>query len=251
MLFGAAVVVFALGFHVILADEPKCLSRFDYDEKMLLKLLRIEDKLEHFEQVIQDLKSVELENLKQTDQQLQMEMNVFQEKIKTTAEHSHKTTTLLTNCQDNISMVNASVGLLQMQIIEERGPTIAFLVRGPKYESGRVVFNEEVFNEGKAFTPATGEFLAPLSGLYYFSFNLLASSSNTHMYCHFYKNRDDYIVYTYADGTSSSYDSGSMSAFITLKKGEIFNVGSCAGTPSVSFIAGTALTGALIKVDYV
>ncbi|WAR10699.1 C1QT7-like protein [Mya arenaria] len=236
MLFGAAVVVFALGFHVILADEPKCLSRFDYDEKMLLKLLRIEDKLEHFEQVIQDLKSVELENLKQTDQQLQMEMNVFQEKIKTTAEHSHKTTTLLTNCQDNISMVNASVGLLQMQIIEERG---------------RVVFNEEVFNEGKAFTPATGEFLAPLSGLYYFSFNLLASSSNTHMYCHFYKNRDDYIVYTYADGTSSSYDSGSMSAFITLKKGEIFNVGSCAGTPSVSFIAGTALTGALIKVDYV
>ncbi|XP_052812289.1 uncharacterized protein LOC128239886 [Mya arenaria] len=273
MLFGGAVVLLALGFHAIHADEPKCLSRFDYDEKMLLKLLRIEKKLEHIELFIQDMKSVELENLKQTDQQLQMEMNVLQDNMATTAEHSNQTETLLNDnisitnasmsllqtqtktllkdCQDNISMMNASMGLLQKQMNAERGPIISFLVTDPKYESDILIFSSELLNNGNAFTPETGEFLAPLSGLYYFSFNLLAPSSNTRTYCRLFKNRYILDLYAYPDGTTSSFDSASMSAFITLKKGDVFHVGRCGGAPSVSFDRSTTLTGALIKVDYV
>ncbi|XP_052814831.1 uncharacterized protein LOC128241788 isoform X2 [Mya arenaria] len=144
MLFGGAVVVCALGFHVIFAGEPNCLSRFDYDEKMLLKLLRIEDKLVHIETFIQDLK--------ETDQQLQMKMNVLQKNMATTAEHSNKTETLL---NDNISITNASMSLLQTQMKAVTSPPIAFLVRNPTYESGKVIFSSELLNEGNAFTPGT------------------------------------------------------------------------------------------------
>ncbi|XP_052812262.1 uncharacterized protein LOC128239855 [Mya arenaria] len=271
MLFGGAVGLLALGFHVIFAVEPQCLSRFDYDEKMLLKLLRIEDKLEHIEQVIHDIKSVQLENLKQTGQQLRMEMNVLQESMATTAEHSNKTATLLNDnisitnasmsllqtqtktllkdCQDNISMINAPMGLLQTQKNTRRGPTIAFLVKNPAFESNKVIFKHELLNEGRAFTPETGEFLAPLPGLYYFSFHLLASLSNTRTYCRLFKNRNILDLYAYADGTTSSHDSASMSAFITLKKGDVFHVGGCGGYPSVSFDGTTTFTGALIQVD--
>ncbi|XP_052815019.1 complement C1q-like protein 3 [Mya arenaria] len=249
MLFGVAVVVLALGFHVIFAEEPQSLSRFDYDEKMLLKLLRIEDKLEHIEQFIEDMKSVEPANLKTTVEQIQMEMNVLKGHIATAAEHSNKTESLLNDFQEKNSMINASIGLLKTQMNAERGPTIAFFVRNPTYESGKVIFSSEILNDGNAFTPGTGEFLAPQPGLYYFSFHLLAGSSNTRSYCHLYKNGDSLNVYAYADGTTSSYDSGSMSAFITLKKGDVFHVGGCGGNPSISFDGSTTLTGALIKVD--
>jgi len=41
------VLVATLG--VALGGEPKCLSRFDYDEKMLMKLLRLEDIVTKFD----------------------------------------------------------------------------------------------------------------------------------------------------------------------------------------------------------
>ncbi|WAR10690.1 C1QL4-like protein [Mya arenaria] len=174
-----------------------------------------------------------------------MKMNVLQKNMATTAEHSNKTETLL---NDNISITNASMSLLQTQMkavtnANECGEG------NPTYESGKVIFSSEILNDGNAFTPGTGEFLAPQPGLYYFSFHLLAGSSNTRSYCHLYKNGDSLNVYAYADGTTSSYDSGSMSAFITLKKGDVFHVGGCGGNPSISFDGSTTLTGALIKVD--
>ncbi|XP_052814124.1 uncharacterized protein LOC128241210 [Mya arenaria] len=155
MLFGGAVVVFVLGFHVILADEPKCLSRFDYDEKMLLKLLRIEDKLEHIEQFIDNMKSVDPEKLKTTVEQIGIEVKVLQKHMATAAEHSNKTEPLLIDFQNNISMINASMGLIQTQIKGLTSPTVAFLVKNPAFESDKLVFRSELLNEGKAFTPKT------------------------------------------------------------------------------------------------
>ncbi|KAH3809643.1 hypothetical protein DPMN_138018 [Dreissena polymorpha] len=48
MLMAQLVIVFFL-FETLKASEPMCLSRFDYDEKMLLKMLKFEDALEKFE----------------------------------------------------------------------------------------------------------------------------------------------------------------------------------------------------------
>ncbi|KAH3809653.1 hypothetical protein DPMN_138028 [Dreissena polymorpha] len=42
------VIVFFL-FGILKASEPMCLSRFDYDEKIMLKILKLEDALEKFE----------------------------------------------------------------------------------------------------------------------------------------------------------------------------------------------------------
>ncbi|XP_052219108.1 uncharacterized protein LOC127836499 isoform X2 [Dreissena polymorpha] len=46
------IVFFLLG--ILKASEPMCLSRFDYDEKMLLKMLKLEDALEKIEKSRKD-----------------------------------------------------------------------------------------------------------------------------------------------------------------------------------------------------
>lgn len=55
----AFVVVLCL--YVVNGDvgEPKCFSKFDYDEKMLMKQLRLEDKVQKFEDFINGLKTRE------------------------------------------------------------------------------------------------------------------------------------------------------------------------------------------------
>lgn len=57
---GKITLVFVLHYiYVVFGEtrEPQCFSRFDYDEKLLLKLLRIEDKIQKFENLINDLKA--------------------------------------------------------------------------------------------------------------------------------------------------------------------------------------------------
>ncbi|KAH3809849.1 hypothetical protein DPMN_138229 [Dreissena polymorpha] len=51
----AHIVILFFLFGTLKASEPRCLSRFDYDEKMLLKILRFEDVLEKFDKKITDI----------------------------------------------------------------------------------------------------------------------------------------------------------------------------------------------------
>jgi len=49
------MLLLLLMFGSTLGGEPKCLSRFDYDEKMLMKLLRIEDTVAKFDTRVTEL----------------------------------------------------------------------------------------------------------------------------------------------------------------------------------------------------
>ncbi|KAH3709733.1 hypothetical protein DPMN_154576 [Dreissena polymorpha] len=51
----AHIVIVFLLFGTIGASEPTCLSRFDYEEKMLLKIRRFEDALEKFDKKITNI----------------------------------------------------------------------------------------------------------------------------------------------------------------------------------------------------
>ncbi|KAH3878408.1 hypothetical protein DPMN_002301 [Dreissena polymorpha] len=51
----ARITVLFFACRILRASEPMCLSRFDYDEKMLLKILRFEDALEKFDKKISDI----------------------------------------------------------------------------------------------------------------------------------------------------------------------------------------------------
>ena len=51
----AHIVIMFFVFGILKASEPTCLSRFDYDEKMLLKILRFEDAIAKFDKKITDI----------------------------------------------------------------------------------------------------------------------------------------------------------------------------------------------------
>jgi len=49
------LLVLVVALSGALGGEPKCLSRFDYDEKMLMKLLRLEDIVTKFDARVTDV----------------------------------------------------------------------------------------------------------------------------------------------------------------------------------------------------
>ena len=49
------MLLLLLMFGSTLCGEPTCLSKFDYDEKMLMKLLRLEDMVAKFDTRVTDL----------------------------------------------------------------------------------------------------------------------------------------------------------------------------------------------------
>jgi len=49
------MLLLLLMFDSTLGGEPKCMSRFDYDEKMLMKLLRLEDTVAKFDTRVTEL----------------------------------------------------------------------------------------------------------------------------------------------------------------------------------------------------
>ncbi|XP_060592535.1 calponin homology domain-containing protein DDB_G0272472-like [Ruditapes philippinarum] len=60
-------------------EEPKCFSRFDYDEKMLMKLLRFEDKVQKFEDFINGVKAREVNEKEERDELFAAELQKVEE----------------------------------------------------------------------------------------------------------------------------------------------------------------------------
>ncbi|XP_060588236.1 uncharacterized protein LOC132743701 [Ruditapes philippinarum] len=59
--------------------EPKCLSKFDYDEKMLMKQLRLEDKVQKFEDFINEVKAKEEKEKEERVKLLAVELAKFKQ----------------------------------------------------------------------------------------------------------------------------------------------------------------------------
>ncbi|KAL6472162.1 hypothetical protein MHYP_G00183500 [Metynnis hypsauchen] len=89
---------------------------------------------------------------------------------------------------------------------------------GPHSSDVTVVFRKKIMAVGNSYSTVTGVFTAPISGVYYFRFNLLGSSSSHRLAVCLYKNEEKILDVTKHPRGQYEYAVGG--AALLLKKGD-------------------------------
>ncbi|XP_060559294.1 heavy metal-binding protein HIP-like [Ruditapes philippinarum] len=204
--------------------EPKCLSRFDYDEKMLMKQLRFEDKVQKFEDFINGVKAREAKEKEERDELFAAELDKvtnFQEFMKElkskeeketeersklfaaelhklekykqeNAEEVERQKNVTSEMLESVANSKTEFENIHKQINETmKEKVVAFTMTTPKVgaTSGSMSFTTVVTNEGNGFDTSTGKFTCPVSGLYFFSLHIIKKRASVdYAGCYIYLN---------------------------------------------------------------
>lgn len=147
------IIILLFGTTLSLENEPKCYSRYDYEEKLMEKTVennfQMKQIMEKFDTTLKELEATKAD-FDSANAHLQ---------------------SLIEGVKENIS--NDIQERLQMAIASSRQPVILFNVRILKDKQpargSRLVYTTIGQNTGDAFNQDTGTFTAPVNGTYLFS----------------------------------------------------------------------------------
>ncbi|XP_060554038.1 C1q-related factor-like [Ruditapes philippinarum] len=168
--------IFFLNYLFIYAnsEEPHC-SKYDFEEKVLEKMVRMEFQMERMEsEMEQTVKSVD-RKLNEMDEKEAKNSNT----IKTTQEKLSEKMEALQNKTSEV----IDTKLKELQILKDKivTPTVAFKARLNGHTAvpvGQViVFPVVLFNEGEGYNSQTGKFTAAINGTYLFTIALCVLGS--------------------------------------------------------------------------
>ncbi|XP_060565026.1 heavy metal-binding protein HIP-like [Ruditapes philippinarum] len=228
--------------------EPKCFSRFDYDEKMLMKQLRFEDKVQKFEDFINGLKAREEKEKEERSKLFAAELEKYKQE---NTEEINRQKTVVSEMIEN--MVNSKMKL--------QNKVVAFTATSPA-DSGSansiansMTFTTVITNEGNGFDILTGKFTCPVSGLYYFSLHITKKKSTivNEAGCFIFLNGTKTVrayVDPQIDADNGSYGV-SNSVYLKLKVGDVVSIAHCFQLPSSRLETWTSFSGYLEQqVEY-
>lgn len=139
--------------------EPKCYSRFDYDEKMLLTLLRIEAKVDTFDTRVTDIENnskrtevKRISDLQEHMKKTQKILNELESNNTHVMQQYERKTTEITELRNSLNLIKTQMQGLKSVVAF----TVTAPVNGPK--SGSLSFSNIIINEGNGFIPSTGQF---------------------------------------------------------------------------------------------
>ncbi|KAH3856535.1 complement C1q-like protein 4 [Dreissena polymorpha] len=166
------------------SEEPSCYSRFDFEYKLLAKVValettaaKLEDVISHIEQKIDDTNKKLVNQNKQLEYMLGSATSVaFQ------------------------AFLSKNVAFPQISV---------------------VIFDVVPVNLGNAYNPITGIFTAPVNGTYLFAMSIgnpTGKPSTIRM-----KKNQEYIAYAFA-GWTSGWDQGSQTTVVRMSVGDVMFV---------------------------
>ncbi|XP_039456116.1 collagen alpha-2(VIII) chain-like [Oreochromis aureus] len=89
---------------------------------------------------------------------------------------------------------------------------------GPFDTDVTMIYDKTLVNIGNAYSPVTGVFTAPVSGVYFFTIFSHSGGSHT-TWLYFYKNNEE-ILHIHDHKSTDSADNGGNAAFLQLQQGD-------------------------------
>ncbi|WAR31576.1 HIP-like protein [Mya arenaria] len=221
-------------------NEPRYYSRFDYDEKMLEKLVRTEIKMEEI------LGKLEVLEKRQTNVETEVDNSV--KEIHGLAKKHDDLKTELNNSNAAVetfeNMTKSDIGGLEKTIkmnvqrldaiftnITESKLTapVAFFARPVTdftSSSGQtLVFDSVITDVGGGYNPGTGVFTAPADGLYEISIAVMVKMSSSAKKAEFNLRKNDSIVMWFiVNANDIVYETTSGTGLLSLQVGDTVRV---------------------------
>ncbi|XP_052785387.1 thrombospondin-1-like isoform X1 [Mya arenaria] len=107
------------------------------------------------------------------------------------------------------------------------------------------VFTKVMVNDGHAYHPARGQFVAPVSGVYEFFVTFISSNSTSQC---FIRRNSDIVVFALTSGDDGNWKSASASTYVHLNVSDVVDL-SCGGWQYVDHNASAMFSGALLQRD--
>ncbi|XP_031614943.2 collagen alpha-2(VIII) chain-like [Oreochromis aureus] len=116
---------------------------------------------------------------------------------------------------------------------------------GPFDTDVTMIYNEMLVNIGNAYSPVTGVFTAPVSGVYFFT--MFCHSGGSHRtWLHLYKN-NEVILHIHDHPSTDTADNGGNAAFLQLQQNDQVYVRLKANTRVYKASTVTTFSGFLVK----
>ncbi|WAR31583.1 HIP-like protein [Mya arenaria] len=242
-------------------NEPRCYSRFDYDEKMMEKLVRTEIKMEELLGKLEDLEKrhnniatevdnsvkeihdlgkkhgdlkTELDNsvkeihdLGKKHDDLKIELDNSKAAVET---FENMTKSDIDGLEKSIEMNDQRLDAMYTNITESKlQASVAFFTRPLSHittSSGQtLVFDFVTTDVGGGYSPGTGVFTAPADGLYVFSITVMVQMSSSGSSANFSLKKNDIpVMWLYANDKDSVYETPSGTGLLSLQVGDTVHV---------------------------
>ncbi|XP_052788681.1 uncharacterized protein LOC128223440 [Mya arenaria] len=246
------VIVLMIESTVCDINEPRCYSRFDYEEKMLEKMVRteiknqelltklevLEKRLTHVEtEVDNTVKEIqglekkhetekeetakEVQDLEKAYDSLQTELEKFENTTKSDFDRQEK----------SLEVHDQRLDAMFRNITESmhQSPVAFFATLSTSFTtstfSQTLVFEKVVTDVGGGYNPGTGVFTAPVDGLYVFSTSVMVdlSTSTTDAKIRINKNGSK-VVYLYFNDSDGNFETVSGTVILSMQVGDTVNV---------------------------
>lgn len=199
-------------------DDPSGVGVF----KLTREMGAMATQLEASERMIQDLRSVVVQQAKQQKLAIEELRSVVMEQKSTIEEQRGA----LAQQRSIMSAMGSTVEQLNMEV--RNRPKVAFSASlyssgsnniGPYPGDTNLVFRNIITNVGNAYSPATGIFEAPVEGVYYFRFTVFGLGSKSRRVSLF-KNGQQIVIITDSPSSGDGEDGSANAAVLKLQQGD-------------------------------
>ncbi|WAR31329.1 C1QL4-like protein [Mya arenaria] len=229
-------------------NEPQCFSRFDYDEKMLEKMVRAEikdeellGKLEALEQrlvnvenkvdnTVKEIQGIEKKHDAEKEETTKglRDIEKAYDSLQTELEKFENTTTSIFDKQDKCLEVydqRLDARFRNSTANMNHSPVAFFATISSSFTTSSsyqtLVFDKVLTDVGGGYKPGTGVFTAPVNGLYVFSASVMVDLSTSASSAHISINKkSSRVVYLFVNDSDGNYETGVGTVILSLQVGD-------------------------------
>ncbi|WAR31325.1 hypothetical protein MAR_033867 [Mya arenaria] len=217
------VVVLVIESSMCNMNEPRCYSRFDYEEKMLEKMVRTEIKIEELLGKLDALEKMltnaetEVDTLVKDNHVLEKRPSNVEAKLDNSIKEIHGL-----EKKHDIELDKSRVCTTHPL---PSSPSFRPVLQHPPFFKRTIVFNNVVTDVGGGYNLGTGVFTAPINGLYVFSTSVMVDLSTSSTLAHIRISKNgNHIEYLYIIDSNSEYETGAGTVILSLQVGDTVKV---------------------------